>query len=223
MEKNLKERIEVQIEGEEEEYTIDLGEKRVIIFSGDTYKLANMIPQFIMDCRGGVCSDSEEIPPFSLKYFLPGKDIKEEGSGDEIIQFPNTTSKVNRSILSGKTYYSFFKDIEYGRSSYEQIDYIDYLIGKFNWWNISLDKVLISTHSPYILNYMNVIMARDQGLARKISAYYVSDDDVECLDRVGKLTNLNLIDTINLSYPMEHIYEEYTEIERKVLGNKINK
>jgi len=77
MEENLKERIEVQIESEKEEYTIDLSEKRVIIFSGDTYKLANMIPQFIMDCRGGVCSDSEEIPPFSLKYFLPGKDIKE--------------------------------------------------------------------------------------------------------------------------------------------------
>ena len=221
MEENLKERIEVQIESEEEEYTIDLSKKRVIIFSGDTYKLANMIPQFIMDCRGGVCSDSEEIPPFSLKYFLPGKDIKEEGSGDEIIQLPNTISKVNRSILSGKTSYSFFKDIEYGRSAYEQIDYIDYLIGKFNWWNISLDKILISTHSPYILNYMNVIMARDQGLAEKISGYYISDDMVQCLDSIGNKTEMRLLNTIDLSDPMEQIFEEYTEIESKVLDNKV--
>lgn len=213
MEENLKERIEVQIESEEEEYTIDLSEKRVIIFSGDTYKLANMIPQFIMDCRGGVCSDSEEIPPFSLKYFLPGKDIKEEGSGDEIIQFPNTTSKVNRSILSGKTSYSFFRDIEYGRSAYEQIDYIDYLIGKFNWWNIYSDKILVSTHSPYVLNYMNVIMARDQGLAKKISGYYVSDDIVQCLDSTCNVTERRILNTLDLSEPMEDIWELYDGIK----------
>lgn len=212
MEENLKERIEVQIESEEEEYIIDLSEKRVIIFSGDTYKLANMIPQFIMDCRSGVCSDSEEIPPFSLKYFLPGKDIKGEGSGDEIIQFSNTRSKVNRSILSGKTYYSFFKDIEYGRSAYEQIDYIDYLVGKFNWWNIS-DKILISTHSPYILNYMNVIMARDQGLAKKISGYYVSDDIIQCLDSTCNVTERRILNTLDLSEPMEDIWELYDEIK----------
>ena len=221
MEENLKERIEVQIEGEEE-CTIDLSEKSIIIFSGDTYKLANMIPQFIMDCRSGICRDSEEIPPFNLKYFLPGKDIKEEGSGDEIIQFSNTRSKVNRSILSGKTYYSFFRDIEYGRSAYEQIDYIDYLIGKFNWWNIYSDKILVSTHSPYVLNYMNVIMARDQELAEKISAYYVYDDYVDCLDSIGNKTNMRLINTIDLSEPMEDIFEMYTEIESKVLGNVDN-
>jgi hypothetical protein len=212
MEENLKERVEVQIENEGE-YTVDLSEKRVIIFSGDTYKLANIIPQFIMDCRGGVCSDSEEIPPFSLKYFLPGKDIKEEGSGNEIIQFPNTTSKVNRSILSGKTSYSFFRDIEYGRSAYEQIDYIDYIIGKFNWWNIYSDKILVSTHSPYVLNYMNVIMARDQGLAKKISGYYVSDDIVQCLDSTCNVTERRILNTLDLSEPMEDIWELYDEIK----------
>lgn len=212
MEENLKERVEVQIENEGE-YTVDLSEKRVIIFSGDTYKLANIIPQFIMDCRSRKCSDNEEISPFKLKYFLPGKDIKEEGSGDEIIQFPDTRSKVNRSILSGKTSYSFFRDIEYGRSAYEQIDYIDYLIGKFNWWNISLDKVLISTHSPYILNYMNVIMARDQGLAKKISGYYVSDDIIQCLDSTCNVTERRILNTLDLSEPMEDIWELYDEIK----------
>lgn len=212
MEENLKERVEVQIENEGE-YTVDLSEKRVIIFSGDTYKLANIIPQFIMDCRSRKCSDNEEISPFKLKYFLPGKDIKEEGSGDEIIQFPDTRSKVNRSILSGKTSYSFFRDIEYGRSAYEQIDYIDYLIGKFNWWNIYSDKILVSTHSPYVLNYMNVIMARDQGLAKKISGYYVSDDIVQCLDSTCNVTERRILNTLDLSEPMEDIWELYDEIK----------
>lgn len=212
MEENLKERVEVQIENGGE-YTVDLSEKRVIIFSGDTYKLANIIPQFIMDCRSRKCSDIEEISPFKLKYFLPGKDIKEEGSGDEIIQFPDTRSKVNRSILSGKTSYSFFRDIEYGRSAYEQIDYIDYLIGKFNWWNIYSDKILVSTHSPYVLNYMNVIMARDQGLAKKISGYYVSDDIVQCLDSTCNVTERRILNTLDLSEPMEDIWELYDEIK----------
>lgn len=212
MEENLKERVEVQIENEGE-YTVDLSEKRVIIFSGDTYKLANIIPQFIMDCRSRKCSDNEEISPFKLKYFLPGKDIKEEGSGDEIIQFPDTRSKVNRSILSGKTSYSFFRDIEYGRSAYEQIDYIDYLIGKFNWWNIYSDKILVSTHSPYVLNYINVIMARDQGLAKKISGYYVSDDIVQCLDSTCNVTERRILNTLDLSDPMEYIWELYDEIK----------
>lgn len=212
MEESLKEKIEVQIENEGE-YTVDLSEKRVIIFSGDTYKLANIIPQFIMDCRSGKCSDNEEISPFKLKYFLPGKDIKEEGSGDEIVQFPDTRSKVNRSILSGKTSYNFYRDIEYGRSAYEQIDYIDYLIGKFNWWNIYPDKILVSTHSPYVLNYMNVIMARDQGLAKKISGYYVSDDIVQCLDSTCNVTERRILNTLDLSEPMEDIWELYDEIK----------
>jgi hypothetical protein len=212
MEENSKERVEVHIENEGE-YTVDLSDKRVIIFSGDTYKLANIIPQFIMDCRSRKCSDNEEISPFKLKYFLPGKDIKEEGSGDEIIQFPDTRSKVNRSILSGKTSYSFFRDIEYGRSAYEQIDYIDYIIGKFNWWNIYSDKILVSTHSPYVLNYMNVIMARDQGLAKKISGYYVSDDIVQCLDSTCNVTERRILNTLDLSEPMEDIWELYDEIK----------
>lgn len=212
MEENLKERIEVQLEGNEK-YTIDLSDRKVVIFCGDTYKLANVIPQFIMDCRSGKCSDNEKISPFKLKYFLPGKDIKEEGSGDEIIQFPDTRSKVNRSILSGKTSYSFFRDIEYGRSAYEQIDYIDYLIGKFNWWNIYSDKILVSTHSPYVLNYMNVIMARDQGLAKKISGYYVSDDIIQCLDSTCNVTERRILNTLDLSEPMEDIWELYDEIK----------
>lgn len=224
MVENLKERVEIQPEGEEEVYSIDLSEKSVIIFSGNTYDMANVIPQFILDCRSGKCGDSENISPFNLKYFLPGKDIKEEGSGDEIIQFLNTeSSKARREMLSGKTNYTFYKDIEYGRSAGEQIEYIEYLFfaGKLGLWKTS-DKILISTHSPYVLNYMNVIMAKDQELAEKISAYYVHDDgDVECLDSIGNKTNMRLINTLDLSETMEYIFEKYTEIESKVLG-KVN-
>ena len=227
MEENLKERVRVQIESEKERYSsylnhidIDLSEKRVIIFSGEKYGITNIIPQFIMDCRSGKVSDREEIPPFKLMYFLPGKDIKEEGSGDEIIQFPNKESKVQRSILSDKTHYSFFRDIEYGKSADEQIDYLKYLIENEGWKTCTTDKILISTHSPYVLNYMNVIMARNQDLAEKISAYYVYDDYIDCLNSIGNKTNMRLINTIDLSDPMEDIFEMYTEIESKVLGKK---
>ena len=216
MEENNRERVEIQPEGEEEVYSIDLGEKSVIIFSGNTYDMANMIPQFLMDCRSGKCGDSENIFTFNLKYFLTGKDIKEEGSGDEIIQFLNADSKSRREMLSGKTNYIFYKDIEYGRSAEEQIEYIEYLFfaGKLGLWKTS-DKILISTHSPYVLNYMNVIMAKDQEFAKNISAYYVEGDcgHVHCLDSTCNLTNRRILDTIDLSDPMEYIFERYDEIK----------
>ena len=68
---------------------------------------------------------------------------------------------------------------------------------------------------------MNVIMARDQGLAKKISGYYISDDMVQRL--IGNKTEMRLLNTLDLSEPMEQIWEEYTEIEGKVLDNKVNK
>lgn len=219
MEENLRERVEVQIKGKDK-YTIDLSDRKVIIFTGDKYKLTNFIPQFIMDIRSGNKDCVSELSTIKLSYYLPNKDLKEESSGDVVYKFPfniedSSGIGLTRSKLSGKTYYSFFRDIEYGKSPYDQIRYINNLLGRWNWWEIDPDRILISTHSPYILNYMNVIMARDQKFAKKISAYYVDWEHghIHCLDSTCNLTNRRIINTTDLSDPMEYIWELYDDIK----------
>lgn len=115
----------------------------------------------------------------------------------------------------GVMYYDFYRDIEYGKSAYDQIDYLENLLGKWDNWKTDPRKIMISTHSPYILNYMNVIMARDQEIAKKISAYYVDGEygHVHCLDSICNITERRILNTIDLSDPMEYIWELYDEIE----------
>lgn len=217
MEENLKERVEIQIAGREK-YTIDLSDKKVIIFTGNNYKITNLIPQFIMDFRSGNKDCVDNLSTIKLNYYLPGRGPKEESIGDEIYRFPfneedNAGKGLTRSKLSGVTYYSFFRDIEYGKSPYQQVRYLENLLGRWNWWKTDPNKILISTHSPYVLNYMNVIMAKDQEFAKKISAYYVDEDIVHCLDSVCNITERRILNTIDLSDPMEDIWELYDEIE----------
>nr|DAV98781.1 MAG TPA: AAA ATPase [Bacteriophage sp.] len=217
MEENLKERVEIHINSDKR-YTIDLSDKKVIVFTGDNYFLTNLIPQFIMDFRSGNKSYVDKALTLKLDYYLPGKDLKEESIGDATYKFPldemeNAGIGLTRSKLSGVTYYSFFRDIEYGRSPYQQIRYLRNLLENWSWWKEDPDRVLISTHSPYVLNYMNVIMAKDQEFAKKISAYYVDEDLVQCLDSTCNETNRVLLDTIELSKPMEYIWKLYDEIK----------
>ena len=217
MENIDKERVEIQITGREK-YTIDLSDRKVIVFTGDNYSLTNFIPQFIMDFRSGNKSYVNKSLTLKLDYYLPGKDLKEESIGDATYKFPfqvevNDEMGLTRSKLSGKTYFSFFRDIEYGRSPYQQIRHLRNLLEYWSWWKTDPNRILISTHSPYILNYMNVIMAKDQEFAKKISAYYVDEDHVHCLDSICNITKRRILNTIDLSDPMEYIWELYDDIK----------
>ena len=217
MEENLKERVEIHINSDKR-YTIDLSDKKVIIFTGDNYKLTNFIPQLIIDFRSGNKDCVDRMLTLKLDYFLPDKDPKEERIGDAIYKFPfnegdNAGLGLTRSKLSGITYYSFFKDIEYGRSPYQQIRYLRNLLEYWSWWKTDPNRILISTHSPYVLNYMNVIMAKDQEFAKKISAYYVDEDHIHCLDSTCNITKRRILDTIDLSDPMEYIWKCYDDIK----------
>ena len=80
----------------------------------------------------------------------------------------------------------------------------------------------ITTHSPYIINYLNVLIRRnykglDNGLSpTEVSVYYVTEE--------GKATNLMAIDnnskecvvnTFDLSEPMNNIYSEYVALNQR--------
>lgn len=77
----------------------------------------------------------------------------------------------------------------------------------------------ITTHSPYIINYLNVLIRRsyrgmDNGLSpEEVSAYYVTEDggatDLMAVDNDSQEW---LVDTFDLSEPMNGIYSEYVAL-----------
>ena len=224
MEENNKERVEIQIKYKKK-YTIDLEYKKFIIFTGSKNSLTNLIPQTIIDARKKwidkkVSEHEGRESDFVVRYF-PGDSNQCKMPSDSVFDcsLDGIEDKLGRSDNKILTYmfgyYDFFKNIEARLSPSEQIEFIDDLFGKFvNWKATYSYKVLISTHSPYILNYMNVIMARDQEVAKKISAYYVDGEyGVHCLDSTCNLTNRRILNTIDLSDPMEYIWELYDEIK----------
>lgn len=222
MEENNKERVEIQIKYKEK-YTIDLENKKFIIFTGSKNSLTNLIPQTIIDARKKwidkkVCEHEGRESDFVVRYF-PGELTQCESPCDIVFDCSlGIEDKIgaisNRIFNNIFDYYDFYRNIEARLSPEEQIDLIDDLFGKLGSWKTNESfRILMSTHSPYILNYMNVIMARDQEFSKKISAYYVDEDHVHCLDSTCNLTNRRILDTIDLSEPMEYIWELYDDIK----------
>lgn len=77
----------------------------------------------------------------------------------------------------------------------------------------------ITTHSPYIINYLNVLIRRsyrgmDNGLSPKeVAAYYVTEEgEATDLMAVDNDSQEWLVDTFDLSEPMNGIYSEYVAL-----------
>lgn len=78
----------------------------------------------------------------------------------------------------------------------------------------------ITTHSPYIINYLNVLMRRNyrkqaDGISpEEVSAYYVTEEggatDLMAVDNDSKEWVVN---TMELSEPMNDIYSEYVSLK----------
>lgn len=78
----------------------------------------------------------------------------------------------------------------------------------------------ITTHSPYIINYLNVLIRRsykgmDNGLSpEEVSAYYVTEEG-GATDLMAVYNNSKewLVNTFDLSEPMNDIYSEYVALK----------
>lgn len=66
-------------------------------------------------------------------------------------------------------------------------------------------SMIISTHSPYIMNYLNLVLKRGELAFEDIAAYLVKDG---CVFSLMKPNN-RIVDTRSLSEPIEHIYQEF--------------
>jgi hypothetical protein len=79
------------------------------------------------------------------------------------------------------------------------------------------ETVSIKTFSPYILNYLNLILIRGDLDYSSLDVFDVHFDDengkVEMFDLKIQNDGIQLIDATLLSDPISHIYDEYNKIK----------
>ena len=102
-------------------------------------------------------------------------------------------------------------------SPWEQLEWMDKHLKEFQTENIS-----IKTFSPYILNYINLLITKGELNDNNLNAveYYWDEETNEITKFDIKVykentNNLILIDTRTLSDPINYIYTEYNKIKKE--------
>jgi hypothetical protein len=101
------------------------------------------------------------------------------------------------------------------RGGYEQLEWFDKHLEEFQTKDIS-----IKTFSPYILNYLNLIIAEGKIVFNdiEVTGYFSINDDAEDEDEHYfsqdlKISESKLIDTRFAAEPISDIYEKYYKIK----------
>jgi hypothetical protein len=75
----------------------------------------------------------------------------------------------------------------------------------------------MATHSPYIINHLNLLIQRQDKHSKKanynydaLAVYYIEDGEIRDL----KIGNKRLIDTNDFSDPINAIYDEYERLNQ---------
>ena len=119
------------------------------------------------------------------------------------------TSSEAKALENIKVDYEF---PENSISPWEQLEWMDAHLEEFE-----KETVSIKTFSPYILNYLNLMLMRGDLNYSKLDVFDVHFDDetgkVEMFDLKIQNESVQLIDTTLLSEPISHIYDEYNKIK----------
>ena len=119
------------------------------------------------------------------------------------------TSSEAKALENIKVDYEF---PENSISPWEQLEWMDAHLEEFK-----KETVSIKTFSPYILNYLNLILVRGDLDYSRLDVFDVHfDDEIEEVNMFDlKIQNegVQLIDTTLLSDPISHIYDEYNKIK----------
>ena len=119
------------------------------------------------------------------------------------------TSSESKALENIKVDYEF---PENSISPWEQLEWMDAHLEEFK-----KETVSIKTFSPYILNYLNLILIRGDLDYSSLDVFDVHFDDengkVEMFDLKIQNEGVQLIDTTLLSDPISHIYDEYNKIK----------
>lgn len=140
-----------------------------------------------------------------LSYLSEFEDISFFNSKMSIASFPN--KRVNL----------FIEEPELCLYPENQIKLVDFLVdrafySKTGKYDITLT---MSTHSPFVVNYLNVLMLRENGGLQRdnISVYRVYDGNIQDLMMYDEKGNIKSVDTRDLSEAMSSIYQEYIQLK----------
>lgn len=119
-----------------------------------------------------------------------------------------TSENSYEAIKSLDTTYTYPEE---KRSPYEQINWLNNHLKEFQTKDVS-----IKTFSPYILNYINLLLAWGDLNFDNIEVFeYYYDEDTGFIDFTSlKIVGYNMIDTRVLSDPILKIYREINKIKK---------
>ncbi|MCH5347649.1 MAG: AAA family ATPase [Muribaculaceae bacterium] len=139
-----------------------------------------------------------------FRYFADTDNLKSFRAGMNVGEFPYRRVHI------------FIEEPELSLYPVNQIELVDFLIERCFLTRHDYDMTLMmATHSPYIVNYINLLFAR---YGKQSDALNISADSVDVyLVENGTIINLKikddqgnpLIDTTRLSDPITDIYDEY--------------
>jgi hypothetical protein len=140
--------------------------------------------------------------------------------GDNWLAFKPTN---NISDFKNKRVTLFVEEPELSLYPTNQLHLIDYMVNRcFVSNGKKCDMNLcIATHSPYIINYLNVLLKRDQSTpsflkADQLAAYRVYNGQLQNLlgiDEAGE----PVVDSYDLSETMQTIYQEHNQLSKLCL------
>ena len=140
-----------------------------------------------------------------LSYLSEFEDISLFSSNMTIASFPN--KRVNL----------FIEEPELCLYPDNQVKLVDFLMdrafySKTGNYDITLT---MSTHSPFVVNYLNVLMLREQGgiNSKDIAVYRVYEGELQNLMMYDSDGNVKSVDTRDLSEAMSDIYREYIQLK----------
>lgn len=162
------------------------------------------------------------IAEYFAHHFNPVKAFSESlwkylSELDKLSEF---SSVQNVGDIPEKNVHLLVEEPELNLDPYGQIQLVDQLIdicfGETSDYNISL---ALATHSPYILNYLNLLIQRNQYNAQgiqlgvdKISAYEINVGT--SIDLKTEISGTRkIINAVSMSEPLSEIYSEYNKLE----------
>lgn len=142
-----------------------------------------------------------------FKYFTDNDNLKEFRAGMNVGEFPH------------RRVHLFIEEPELSLYPDNQTALVDFLVERCFHPGLEYQVTLMmATHSPYIVNYLNLLTARHRHASQGVASLSADDIDVY-LVAGGTLSRMNiedngvkLIDTSILSDPIAEIYHEYNSL-----------
>lgn len=157
-----------------------------------------------------------------MEYLSKKFDIV-ESLNDSMFKYASKTDSLrdfkavsNVGDLPNRRVSVFIEEPEISLFPASQRQLLDMLVGNCNYTEGYSLWMMVATHSPYLINHLNVLLRRGADSAHinpvDLCVYNVVDGKLQSLMSIDVDSGESVVDTIELSEPMEDIYNEYESL-----------